>query len=99
MSGHQHDMCWFVRPSTVTQGLHWWYPGLEECQPEGDLSYLSTGAVGQAEHDHMDAVGVANEVIIQHVVVVMAGELPDTAVSNSRQIDLLDINTSGVVIL
>lgn len=47
----------------------------------------------------MDTVGVANEVIIEHVVVVAAGELPDAAVPDPTEADLLDIDTTGELVV
>ena len=47
----------------------------------------------------MDTIGIANEVIIQHVVAVAAWKLPDGNISNPRDGGLLDINTMGVIFI
>ena len=47
----------------------------------------------------MDTIGIANEVIIQHVVAVAARKLPDGNISNPRDGGLLDINTTGVIFI
>ena len=38
------------------------------CNLHGHLLELHGGRVGQAEHDHVDAVGVADEVVVGEVV-------------------------------
>ena len=42
----------------------------------------------QVENDRVDAVGVADEVVVQHVVVLVAGKLPDAQVSNGSKVAL-----------
>ena len=40
----------------------------------GHLLQLLGGRVGQAEHDHVDAVGVADEVVVGEVVPLAPGQ-------------------------
>ena len=60
------------------------------------LCHLYAEALCEAEHHHVDAVGVANEVVIKHEVVLVARELPDADLAHTAQADCLHINTPGV---
>ena len=57
--------------------------GFEEVHPEENLSELSGVRLGQAERDQVDGVGIPDEVIIQHEVRFIPGEIPDTHISRT----------------
>ena len=61
---------------------------MKEAKPEPDLCELFILRVFQVKNDRMDAVGVADEVVVQHVVVLVAGKLPDAQVSNGSKFAL-----------
>ena len=42
----------------------------------------------QVENDRVDAVGVADEVVVQHVVVLVTRELPDAQVTGWTKVTL-----------
>ena len=44
----------------------------------------------------MDAVGVADEVVVEHEVVLVAGELPDADLAHPAEADLLHLDAPGV---
>ena len=45
----------------------------------------------QVEDDRVDAVGVADEVVVQHVVVLVARELPDAQVTGWTKVTLKEV--------
>ena len=47
-------------------------------QPIANLGHLDLGGVLHVEDDGVDAVGVADEVVVDHVVRLNPGELPNT---------------------
>ena len=61
----------------LTQRFHRRYLAPEKGEPEVELPLLLDAAVGQVEEDHVLAVDVADEVVVEDVVVGVAGELPD----------------------
>ena len=57
------------QPEAHLQRGQWKYvPTNVNCNLHGHLLQLHGGRVGQAEHDHVDAVGVADEVVVGEVV-------------------------------
>ena len=70
-----HSKVYFL--VALTQRLHRWYLAPEKGEPEVELPLLLDAAVGQVEEDHVLAVDVADEVVVEDVVVGVAGELPD----------------------
>ncbi len=69
----------------LTEGLHRRYPAPEEVEPKGDLPQLLRGRVGQAKDEQVDAVHVADEVVVQEVIGGAAGELPDGDLAHGAQ--------------
>ena len=69
----------------LTQRLHRWYLAPEKGEPEVELPLLLDAAVGQVEEDHVLAVDVADEVVVEDVVIGVAGELPDAHLAHGAQ--------------
>ena len=60
------------------------------------LCYLHAEALGEAEHDDVDAIGIADEVVVEHEVVLVPGELPDADLTHAAQTDALHADAQGV---
>ena len=59
---------------------------MQEVQPISYLSQLNFRFVLNIKNDGMDTVGVANEVVVKHVVIVVAGKLPHRKVSTTASV-------------
>ena len=70
-----------------------------KCNLHGHLVQLHGGRVGQAEHDHVDAVGVADEVVVGEVVPLAPRELPDAAVAHRAEAELLHADGTRALVL
>lgn len=69
--------------SKLTQRLPCWDPGPDEVEPEEQLRPLQLQGIQQGEGDQLDAAGVADEVIVEHVVRLVAGEFPHREFPNT----------------
>ena len=67
----------------LADGLGGRYSSANEVEPEVDLSPLDIRRVGHAEHDAVDTVRVADEVIVADVVAAGARELPDAQLAGA----------------
>ena len=85
MRGHQDDLGGLLGLALVAQRLDGWDPGSEEGEPELELLLLVLGGVLQAEDDNVEAVDVADEVVVHEVVVLVAGKLPDAEFATGAQ--------------
>ena len=83
--GHQHDPGGPPRPAAVAQRLHGRDAASQEGEPEGDLPRLLRRRVAQAEEEDVQAVDVADEVVVEEVAVGVAGELPDGHVAGGAK--------------
>ena len=70
---------------TLTQRLNRWYLASEKGEPEVELPLLLDAAVGEVEEDEVFAVDVADKVVVENVVVGVAGELPDAHLAHGAQ--------------
>ena len=61
---------------------------MQKVEPKSDLLELNFLRIFQVEDDGVDAVGVADEVIVQDVVVVLTRKLPDAQVASGTQVAL-----------
>ena len=60
------------------------------------LRHLNAEALCEAEHHHVNAVGVADEMVIEHEIVLVARELPDADLTHPAEADLLHLDAPGV---
>jgi len=71
-----------------TEWFHGWNSALKEIEPKSDLLKLNFVWILQVEDDGVDAVGVADEVVVEHVVVVLTRKFPNAQISGWTQITL-----------
>ena len=69
----------------LTQRLHRWDLAPEKGEPGVELPLLLDAAVGQVEEDDVLTVDVADEVVVEDVVVGVAGKLPDAHLAHGAQ--------------
>ena len=60
------------------------------------LRHLNAEALCEAEHHHVNAVGVADEMVVEHEVVLVPRELPDADLTNPAEAALLHLDAPGV---
>ena len=71
--------------STLTRRLHRWYLASEKGKPEVELPLLLDATVGEVEENEVLAIDVADEVVVEDVVVGVAGKLPDAHLAHGAQ--------------
>lgn len=81
MCGHNQHLGGPGVATSEANGLHRGNPSPDEVQPVGQLCQLVLLGVSQAEGHQMDAVGVPNEVVIHHVVGLIAREFPQAQIT------------------
>ena len=71
-----------------TKWFDGWNSALKEIEPKPDLLKLNVVRILQVEDDGVDAVGVADEVVVEHVVVVLTRKFPNAQISGWAQVTL-----------
>ena len=61
---------------------------MQKIEPKSDLLELNFLRIFQVKDDGVDAVGVADKVVVQDVVVVMTRKLPNAQVAGGSQVTL-----------
>jgi hypothetical protein len=61
---------------------------LQKIEPKSYLLELNFLRIFQVEDDGVDTVGVADEVVVQDVVVVMTRKLPNAQIASGSQVTL-----------
>ena len=84
---------------TLTQRLNRWYLASEKGEPEVELPLLLNAAVGEVEEDEVLAVDVADKVVVENVVVGVAGELPDAHLAHGAEGTLVNRDTLRVLLV
>ncbi len=54
-----------------------WQPAVDECKPEFNFFALDRWRILEAVHNSVDAARVSNEEVVEKVVGLVAGELPN----------------------